>query len=179
MKNILAFGASNSKNSINKKLASWAAQQVADAEVHLIDLNDFEMPMYGIDYETEHGHPENAIRLKTLIKETDGIIISFAEHNGSYTAVFKNTFDWLSRVEKGTWSQKPIFCMATSPGGRGGATVLALAAGNVPFSGGVLAGQFSLPSFQESFSEEEGITNKELLEQFQDQLTVFEKHLGS
>ena len=99
-KKILAFGASNSRNSINKKLASYAAMQIENADVELIDLNDFEMPIYGIDKENEDGIPQLAYKFKEHILNSDAIVISFAEHNGAYTAAFKNVFDWISRIEK-------------------------------------------------------------------------------
>ena len=124
---ILAFGASNSSTSINKQLATFSASQITDAEVNLIDLNDFEMPIYGIDKERANGFPDKAYAFKELIKNCDGIVISFAEHNGAYTTAFKNIFDWISRIEKDVWANKPMFLLATSPGSRGGATVLDIA----------------------------------------------------
>ena len=87
---IVALGASNSKHSINKKLASFAAHQIADATVNLLDLNDFEMPIYSIDREQENGVHQLALDFKAHLKAADGIIISFAEHNGAYSAAFKN-----------------------------------------------------------------------------------------
>ena len=94
MKKILAFGASNSRNSINKQLVTYAAGQLTDVEVLLLDLNDFEMPIYSIDREKESGIPELAQQFKQHILDADGILISFAEHNGAYTAAFKNVMDW-------------------------------------------------------------------------------------
>ena len=49
MKKIIAFGGSNSKNSINKELAAYTANQINNVEVEVLDLNDFELPLYGID----------------------------------------------------------------------------------------------------------------------------------
>ena len=100
MKKIVAFGASSSKKSINKQFASYAASLISDADSIIIDLNDFEMPIYSIDYENDKGIPEKAFKFKEIIKSADGIIISFAEHNSVYTAAFKNIFDWISRIEK-------------------------------------------------------------------------------
>ena len=99
MKKILAFGASTSKKSINKRLATYAASLVADAEVMIIDMNDFEMPLYSIDREQD-GMPTQAVKFKEYVKEADGIIISFAEHNGTYAVGYKNVLDWATRVEK-------------------------------------------------------------------------------
>ena len=123
-KKIVAFGASSSKNSINKEFSYFAAKQIDNAVINIMDLNDFEMPIFSIDSEKEHGIPKLAYEFKLNLKKADGIIISFAEHNGAYTAAFKNIFDWISRVEKIVWYNKPMFLLATSDGSRGGLSVL-------------------------------------------------------
>lgn len=177
MKKILAFGASNSSRSINQKLATWAASQVANSAPTILDLNDFEMPIFSIDRERENGVPEAAKRFKSLVESHDGILISFAEHNGAYAAAFKNIFDWASRLEGSVWADKPMFLMATSPGGRGGASVLGIALQRFPFNGGSIAAAFSLPFFKTNFSEENGVLDEELLNQFLEQVAKFEKEL--
>jgi len=167
MKKILAFGASSSKNSINKALASYTAHQLKNTEISLLDLNDFEMPIYSIDKENENGIPAKAKQFKQYIKDSDGIIISFAEHNGAYSAAFKNIFDWISRIEKDTWGNKPMFLMATSPGARGGQSVLDIATNKFKFMNDNEILSFSLPSFFENFSEEEGIKDEVLKNKYQ------------
>lgn len=162
MKTILAFAGSNSKTSINKQLATYASTLLDDnVTVNVLDLNDFEMPIYGIDYETEKGIPQAAQTFINHIKSADGIILSFAEHNGAYSVAFKNVFDWISRVEKKCWLEKPMLLMATSPGGRGGATVLEAASKSFPHMGGNVVSTFSLPSFGSNFSDGK-IMNQEL-----------------
>lgn len=161
MKKIIAIGGSNSKNSINKALATYAANKIENVEVIIVDLNEYSLPLYGIDHETEIGIPENATKLNALIETADGLVVSLAEHNGSYTAAFKNMYDWLSRIDKSVWKEKPMLLMATSPGGRGGATVLQTAKTGFPFLGGNVIADFSLPSFYDNFSEE-GIKNEVL-----------------
>ena len=173
MKKILALGASSSQNSINKQFAYHAAHQLNDVEVTLIDLNDFEMPIFSVDREKVDGVPEAAQRFKDLIKASDGIILSLAEHNGSYTAAFKNLLDWTSRVEKGMWGGKPMFLLATSPGGRGGQTVLDLAITYFGYMDGKVVAHFSLPLFGQHFSADTGITDPELSAQFKAQLQLF------
>ena len=76
MNKIVAFGASSSKNSINKKLASYVANKITAEDVNIIDLNDFEMPIYSEDRHAEDGIPQKAYEFKKLINESDGIIIS-------------------------------------------------------------------------------------------------------
>ena len=174
---IVAFGASNSKNSINRKLATFAAKQIDNAEIQLLDLNDFEMPIYSIDREKESGIPALAIEFKEHIKKADSIIISFAEHNGAYATAFKNVLDWISRIkgENGIWENKPMFLLATSPGGRGGKTVLELATNSFKFMNKNSIIPFSLPSFNQNFSEEKGITAEHLLKEFNQQLQEFKE----
>ncbi|RNC87345.1 MAG: NADPH-dependent oxidoreductase [Winogradskyella sp.] len=173
MKNIIAFAGSNSRTSMNKQLATYAASLVNNVNVTVLDLNDFELPLYGIDYENEHGIPDNAKRFYELITSTDGIVLSLAEHNGAYATVFKNLFDWMSRINQKLWSDKPMLLMAASPGGRGGATVLDIALGRFPYMGGNIVGKFSLPSFGSNFQDGE-ITDTELNSVLLEQVKQFE-----
>lgn len=149
---VLAFAASTSKNSINHQLVTYTSSFFTDST--LIRLIDFEMPIFSVDIETEHGIPQKALELATLIDASDLLLISFAEHNGAYAAAFKNAFDWLSRIpNRKTWGEKNMFLMATSPGARGGSSVLEMATQRFPFNGGNVVGSFSLPSFGENFKE--------------------------
>jgi chromate reductase len=153
MKKVIAFAGSNSKTSINKQLATYAAQQLERVSVTVLDLNDFELPLYGMEYETTHGIPENAHTFLKYVKESDGIVLSLAEHNGAYATVFKNIFDWMSRIDGKLWGDVPMLLMATSPGGRGGETSLGIANGRFPYMGGNIVASFSLPNFYDNFSE--------------------------
>ena len=136
MKTILAFAGSNSSTSINKQLVQYAVDSLnhVDATVH--DLRDYALPIYSIDDENEKGIPSVAQSFLNHIKTADGIILSLAEHNGSYTAVFKNLMDWMSRIDGKLWQEKPMLLMATSPGARGGASVLDAAQQRFPYMGG-------------------------------------------
>ncbi|KAB8153097.1 NADPH-dependent FMN reductase [Kordia sp. TARA_039_SRF] len=151
MKTIVAFAGSDSKTSINKQLATYAASLVEDVEVNILDLNDYDLPLYGIDREQENGIPEDAHKFLKTMQAADGIVLSLAEHNGSYTTAFKNLFDWMSRIDAKLWGDIPMLLMATSPGVRGGGTVLDIAVGRFPFMGGNIVAAFSLPSFNDNF----------------------------
>ena len=96
---ILAFSGSARRDSLNKKLIRVAAQAARDAgaEVTLIDLDDFTLPVYHGDLEADHGMPENARRLRELFLAHDALLISTPENNWSTTALLKNTIDWMSR----------------------------------------------------------------------------------
>jgi len=177
MKQIVAFGASSSKKSINKDLASYAASVIEDANVLILDLNDFEMPIYSIDYENDHGIPEKAFKFKEKLKTADGIIISFAEHNSVYTAAFKNIFDWISRIEKVVWFNKPMFLLSTSDGERGAKTVLQIAYNRMSFGNPHKIPTFSLPNFKKNFDKNNGILDIDLNNEFQNALKVFISNL--
>jgi len=174
MKKILVIGASNNPNSINKKLAVWAGNQMENVELNILDLNDFEMPIYHPDRHKE-GVPQAAQDFFNHISNCDGVIISFAEHNGTYTAAFKNIYDWASTIDGKTWQEKPLFLMATSPGARGGISVLDAASARFPHMGGQVLASFSLPSFNANFND--GISDETLLAQFKDGLETFEKEV--
>ncbi|MDW5289574.1 NAD(P)H-dependent oxidoreductase [Formosa sp. PL04] len=176
MKNIIVFAGSSSKQSINKQLASYASSLAENTKSTILDLNDFNVPLYSVDLEAESGFPEHAKRMVEEIKNTDGIIISLAEHNGAYASVFKNLFDWMSRIEPKTFQSKPMFLMATSPGARGGASVLAMAKDRFPRHDANIVSTFSLPSFYENFSEGK-INNPELNVQLLKEVKQFEAHL--
>lgn len=178
-KKVVAFGASNSRNSINKQFAGFAAQQIPGAEVEILDLNDFEMPIYSIDREKEFGIPELAQIFKAKIQAADLIIVSFAEHNGAYSVAFKNIMDWISRLEGSTWANKPMFLLATSPGGRGGKTVLDLATRSFSFMTKGSIQSFSLPSFYQNFSKVGGITDELLRSNFTEALQSFLEEINT
>lgn len=161
MKNILTLGGSSSKNSINKKFAEYIGCLVNNVKLTKVDLNDFEMPMFSVDIENEQGFSNNTIKLNNLFEKADGFIISLAEHNGAYTAAFKNTFDWLSRIERKVFRDKPMLLLSTSPGERGGQSVLEIALNRFPFHNAKIIGSLAFPSFNKNFKNGE-VLNEEL-----------------
>ncbi|MBU2060849.1 MAG: NAD(P)H-dependent oxidoreductase [Bacteroidetes bacterium] len=160
---IVAFGASPSKNSINKKLATYAASLFENAEVEVLDLNDFSMPIFSIDVEEGIGQHALAQSFLDKMALADFLVVSLAENNGNFSAAFKNIFDWCTRIQKEVFQNKPMLLLATSPGGRGGITVLELAKGAFPRFGTEVKGSFSLPNFDTNFDTEKGqISNLEM-----------------
>ena len=169
---IVAFAASSSRSSINKQLVTYTApltkEIVPGAEVEVIDLNDYEMPLYSIDREKEDGIPPQAQAFRDKIASAGALIISFAEHNGSYAAAYKSLFDWASRIEGKVYEGKPVVLLSTSPGARGGASVLAQARQSMPHFGATELCHLSVPSFFEVFSVEEGrVTDEEVHDHLQ------------
>lgn len=164
MKRVLYFGASSSKSSINQQLAEYTAKQLKGIEIKQLRLIDYEMPIYSIDREELDGIHPLALDFKKEISLCDALVISFAEHNGTYSAAYKNVYDWISRIEKLAYQNKPLLLLATSPGKRGGSSVLeqALNFFNRVHSSPVL--HFSLPSFYENYSTQNGISEAFSLE---------------
>ena len=166
---LVAFAASSSTQSINKKLVTYAAGLVVDAEVEILDLNDYELPLFSQDREQELGQPELGKAFLKKIADSDALMISFAEHNGCYSAAYKNLFDWCSRIEPKVFQQKPMIMLSTSPGARGGAGVLKLAVNSAPYFNGMVQGSLSVPSFYDNFdTKKDCISNPEILAELVD-----------
>ena len=123
------------------------------------------MPLFSVDVEKEIAKPEAIGRFLAKIASADLLIVSLAENNNSFNAGFKNIFDWNSRIEAKQFQGKKMLLMATSPGKRGGASVLESGAVIFPRHGAEIKATFSLPSFNENFESENGIVNVELNEQ--------------
>ena len=176
MNKVITLAGSNSKNSINKKFAEYAGSLLNGVEVENLDLNDFDLPLYSIDREKEDGMPQDLNNLDEKIVGADGIILSLAEHNGAYTAAFKNAFDWLSRKESKLWRNIPMLLLSTSPGGRGGASVMAMAMDRFPRHDGNIIASMSMPFFEKNFSEA-GIIDQDLRRELKEKLLAFENRL--
>jgi chromate reductase, NAD(P)H dehydrogenase (quinone) len=170
---LLTFAASSNSKSINKLLASYAASLVENADVEILDINDYEMPLFSQDKEALLGQPDAAKKFYKKIGEADAIIISFAEHNGSYTAAYKNLFDWTSRINQKLFQNKPMVLLSTSPGPVGAATVLNAAVTSAPYFDGDVKASVSVPSFFENFDiEAQKITSQTIFEELKQAVTT-------
>ncbi len=175
---LLAFAASSSSTSINKALVTHAAEVVkgelhTPAAIEIIDLNDFEMPIYSADHEKTSGIPELAQEFLDKIAAADALLISYAEHNGHYTAAFKNIFDWASRIDSKVYQGKPMVIFSTSPGAGGGASVMSAAKTSAPFFGADIKAHLSIPKFHENFDVESGaLTDADFKEQLRAALSA-------
>jgi NAD(P)H-dependent FMN reductase len=172
MKKILAFAGSNSSTSINQTLVEHVANRINGHDVKVLNLRNYEFPMYSIDYEKERGIPTDISVLKNLITDHDALIISVNEHNGTVSAFFKNIIDWLSRADKNFLEGKNILLMSTSPGARGAASALEYTKGILPRFGGEIVQSFSFPSFKDNF-EDNAVQNEVLEMGIEDVLTTF------
>jgi len=158
---ILAFSGSTRRGSYNQKLVTIAAAgaREAGAELSLISLADYPMPIYNGDLEAEQGIPEAAMAFKRLLLEHDGLLIACPEYNSSITPLLKNSIDWASRQAEG---EAPLACfrgqtvalMAASPGQLGGLRGLVhvrAILGNIGCL--VLPTQVALPQAGEAFDD--------------------------
>lgn len=160
---ILVFGGSLRVDSFNHKLAAIAAEAAHDAgaEVTLISLRDYRLPLFDEDFESAEGKPEAAAKLKELFVKSDGFIISSPEYNSGITGALKNTIDWVSRADSDdepplvAFSGKTAALLSASPGGYGGARSLAQLRPlleNIRVK--VVPGEVTVPKAYEAFTDE-------------------------
>lgn len=183
---LLVFAATTSTQSINRQLLDYATRLLdggivadVDVEVDRIDLNDYEMPIYSIDRQNQSGVPQAAHDFFDRIGAADAVLISFAEHNGFYTAAYKNTFDWASRIDMRVYQDKPVVLFSTSIGRGGGANVLNTAVMSGQFFGYDVKASLAIPSFHENFDTDNGSLSDDVLdEQFRAALTTLNDTAG-
>ncbi len=165
---VLVFAATSSSKSINNQLANYAARKLDGVTIETLNINDYELPLFSEDKEVELGQPELAKAFLDKIGDSDSIILSFAEHNGSYTVAYKNIFDWASRINPKVFQNKPMVMLATSPGPGGASSVLATAVASAPFFEGEVKASLSIASFYENFDIENGrLSNDDIDQQLQ------------
>ena len=166
---ILVFGGSLRRDSFNQKLAVIAAEgaREAGAEVTLIALRDFALPVFDQDLEDADGKPEQAVRLKAMFLEHDGLIIASPEYNSSITAALKNAIDWVSRADSddepplSALSGKTAVLCSASPGALGGLRGLVhlrSILGNIGIT--VLPDQVAVGGAYQAFNAEGALTDE-------------------
>lgn len=146
MKRILAFAGSNHSRSINHQLVTFAGSRITSAEVTVLDLRAWDLPVYSIDMDPDRT-PEQITQLIEQLQRHDGVILSSPEHNGGPSAFLKNILDWLSRRSKKAFDGKPVLLLSTSPGRGGAAKHLEQVELGLQRQGATIAATYSLPSF--------------------------------
>jgi NAD(P)H-dependent FMN reductase len=170
MTRILIFAGSTRRDSLNCRLAAAAAAKARDlgAEVSLIDLADYPMPIYNGDLEMADGVPENASKLRDLILEHDALVIACPEYNGSITPLLKNTIDWTSRASDGigmsaAYSDKVAALLSASPGRLGGLRGLVHVRAILSGMGVlVVPGDISVGEAHKAFAEDGSLVDEKL-----------------
>jgi chromate reductase len=165
---ILAFGGSLRRDSFNHRLAAIVADgaRSAGAEVTMISLRDFPLPVFDQDLEDQSGKPEAAARLKAIFREHNGLIIASPEYNSSVTAALKNAIDWVSRADSddepmlsALAGKSAVICSA-SPGALGGLRGLVhlrAILGNIGIT--VLPDQLAVPAAHQTFGADGSMTD--------------------
>lgn len=182
---ILALGGSLRRDSVNQKLAAVAAAgaREAGADVTLIALRDFPMPIYDGDLEATGGLPEHARRLKALFRSHHGLIIASPEYNSSITAALKNAIDWVSRAESkddaSVLAGKTAILCAASPGALGGLRGLVhirAILGNMGVT--VLPDQVAVGQAYQAFTPEGGLADGKLDQRVRQLGVTLARHLA-
>lgn len=184
---ILVFGGSLRRDSFNQKLATIAAEgaRSAGADVTLIALRDFPMPVFDEDIENAVGKPEAAARLKALFSEHHGLIIASPEYNSSISAALKNAIDWVSRSDSddepalSALTGKTAAICAASPGGLGGLRGLVhlrSILGNIGIT--VLPDQIAVSSAYQAFKDDGSLTDEKQAERVRSLGANLAKHLA-
>jgi len=107
---ILAFAGSARRDSWNRKVLAVAVDgaREAGADVTVVNLGDYPMPLYHADWHDEHGVPAAMGELRTLMMAANGLLIASPEYNMSITPLLKNTIDWLSQEVDGQSGRAPF-----------------------------------------------------------------------
>lgn len=143
---ILAFAGSLRSDSNNKKLARnlAAGAEREGAEVRLLDLKDYPLPVYDADvYDAVNGDPhrlhdeggkigpphdlpmpDGLLRLKEHFRWADGWLVATPEYNRSIPGMLKNMVDWLTRLAPGespldNFTYKLVACASACYEGNG------------------------------------------------------------
>ncbi len=173
---LIAFAASLRKDSHNGKLIAIAARQARElgAEITEVDYATLVTPNYSFDEQQDAGFPEGAERLKALLADHDGVLLSSPEYNYSIPGALKNTLDWLSRYRPSPLSGKHVYLLSASPSMVGGNR--GLWATRIPLEVGgahVYPSMFSLAVAHEAFDDAGGLKDEALRKFLVSDLTGF------
>ncbi|PST84290.1 hypothetical protein C7T94_06110 [Pedobacter yulinensis] len=148
---ILFFSGSNHSVSINQMVVAYLAQMIGGDLAETLQLKRFPAPLYAQEDEQAKGIPETISELINLLDQFDSFVIAVPENNGSVTAFFKNTLDWLSRARKSyrVFQDKKIFLIAVSPG-NGGHSAIRHAGDILKRLGATILGERNVRNFDAS-----------------------------
>jgi chromate reductase len=176
---LLLFAASLRKESWNKKLIQLTTKLLLTGhEIDLAELEEFDMPLYNADVQTQSGLPENTKKFIARMKKSDAIIISSPEYNFSTPGILKNLIDWVSRDNPMPWKGQHILLMSASISVVGGNRGLWHTRVPLESCGAfVFPDMFSLASAQNAFDAEGELNDKKLQERLKINLTEFLNYL--
>jgi NAD(P)H-dependent FMN reductase len=167
---LLAFAGSARRDSLNRKLLAVAASAVRDAgaEVTLLDLNDYALPLYHGDLEDAQGLPPNALKLIELILAHPALLIASPEYNSYFSPLLKNTIDWCTRADDNPFTGKVAAVISASPGQYGGVrSATHVRALLLHLGCHVIPAQCNLPRAHEAFDERGALKDARALKNVQ------------
>jgi chromate reductase, NAD(P)H dehydrogenase (quinone) len=120
---LLVFAASHRTQSVNRKLAGFAAAiaKAEGADVDFPEYGEFDMPIYDDEMFDGKTLPEAAVHFIKRLQKADGVILSSPEYNWSFPGSLKNIIDWASVVKPNPFKGKTVLLLSASPSLRGGA----------------------------------------------------------
>jgi chromate reductase, NAD(P)H dehydrogenase (quinone) len=172
---VLIFAASLRGESLNKKLARLAAEvaEQKGATVDLASMDEFDVPLYDGDAETENGIPKGAEELRRRLLDNDAFIIVSPEYNGSMPGTIKNLIDWTSRFRPQPFDERHGLLMSASPSMAGGNRGLwALRVPLEHLGARIFPDMFSLATAHKAFDGDK-IANDALQKRFEANLEAF------
>jgi chromate reductase, NAD(P)H dehydrogenase (quinone) len=101
-------------------LINIVANSLAQEDYKMLFLNDYNCSLYNADDEESKGIPSEINNFAKEIEHVTHMIFALPEYNSMMPGVFKNFFDWVSRVRPMPWANKKILLISASPSGFGG-----------------------------------------------------------
>lgn len=173
MTTLVAFTGSTRSASFHTRIVhAMAGLAPADTRIALFDLSD--VPFYNQDLEGD-ALPESVKALRAAVVEADGLIFAAPEYNGSYSALTKNTVDWLSRpMGQGVLKDKKVVVVSVTPGPGGGKRVTEQLVALLGFFGNTVVSTVNAPTVHERFDASTNVvTDEELATQLRQALASF------
>ncbi len=162
--------------SFNSRLARLAsvAVEAAGGQVDLASMNEFDVPSYDGDEETEQGFPAGAERFRDRLLASDAFVICSPEYNASMPGLLKNAVDWVSRFRPQPFHERHGLLLSASPsmvGGNRGLWAL-----RVPFEhlgARVYPEMFSVAQAHQAFGDDGRLASDTLQERFETMISGF------
>ena len=180
MPNLLFISGSTRADSFHLKLLHVLGKQVASiAEINHLNLNDFNLPIYNGDLESESGLPQAATDLKAKMSAADGLVIGCPEYNGFMSPLLINVIDWCTRSDAGgvdlsAFSDKSVFIASASPGPGGGARSATHLKTMLSGLGAIVLPQtLSLPTAFSAFDADGNLTDEGMAKRSEKLMTKF------